>query len=432
MKKIILMLNMLVFSVSANAVEIQKLDTKVARSGLYVQQTEIPTVNILLTFKAGTIFEDGYSHGTANLVANLLTAGTEAQSAQQIQQSLEKLASNIAVYSSRDDIKIEVTALADNVEPTLQILQEILTSSVFPDRELKILKSSVLQAIRQQQESPGFLAMYTARKEFYGEDNVKAYVSSLGTEKSIAKITKQDLQRYFKNYITKENMTVSVVSSLDKQIMEVLLDKYLLPMHSGSAKELIKPTPVTQTNWARVEKDLPQTTVLLYTKGVSRVSPEYYTSVVFNYILGGGGFSSRLMEEIREKRGLTYGVRSAYEYDLPYPALFTVTLQTSNKQAYKVENLIRKELDKIGAKGVTQEELQSAKNFLVGSFPIRLRTSDKLLSYLDIMQKFDLPLDYLNTWTEKVGEITLEQVNEYAGTFADDEVSFARVFVGRM
>ena len=120
------MLNMLVFAVSANAVEIQKLDTKVARSGLYVQQTEIPTVNVLLTFKAGTIFENGYNHGTANLVANLLTAGTETKTAQQIQQSLEKLASNIEVYSSRDDIKIEVTALADNVEPTLQILQEIL------------------------------------------------------------------------------------------------------------------------------------------------------------------------------------------------------------------------------------------------------------------------------------------------------------------
>jgi len=430
MNKYLLVLFTVLFANLAQAVNVEKLDTKITTKGLFVQQQEIPTVNILLSFKAGTIFENDYDHGTANLVANLLTSGTTEKTAQQIQQSLEKLASNIAVYSSRDDIKIEVTSLSENVEPTLQILEEILTKSNFPDREVKILKSSVYQAIRQQQESPQFLATLSARKEFYGENNVKAYVSNFGTEKSVDLISKDELLNYYDEYITKENMTISVVSALGKKTIEELLNKYLTNMKSGQAKQLIKPIPVTKANRAIVGKDIPQTTVMLYSPGISRVDPDYYTSVVFNYILGGGGFSSRLMEEIREKRGLTYGVRSSFEYDLPYPGLFSVMLQTSNKNAYKTESLIRKELIKITKDGVSAEELQNAQNFLTGSFPIRLRTSDKLLGNLDMMQEFNLSLDYLNRWTENVGNVTLSDVNNFASRFLADEVSVSRVFVG--
>jgi len=430
MNKYLLVLSTILFANIANAVNIEKLDTKITTRGLFVQQQEIPTVNILLSFKAGTIFENGYDHGTANLVANLLTSGTTDKTAQQIQQELEKLASNIGVYSSRDDIKIEITSLTENIEPTLKILEEILTKSNFPDREVKILRSSVYQAIRQQQESPTFLATFKARKEFYGEDNVKAYISNFGTEKSVDLITQQDLLNYYDEYFTRENMTISVVSALGKKTVESLLDKYLANMKSGSAKQLIKPIPVTKANRAIIEKDVPQTTVMLYSSAISRTDSDYYKSVVFNYILGGGGFSSRLMEEIREKRGLTYGVRSAFEYDLPYPGIFTVMLQTSNKNAYKTESLIRQELVKIADKGVTASELQNAKDFLTGSFPIRLRTSDKLLGNLDMMQEFNLSLEYLNRWTENIGDVTLEDVNSFARKFLADEVSVSRVFVG--
>tara|TARA_Y100001960_G_scaffold234323_1_gene246444 strand:- start:46 stop:564 length:519 start_codon:yes stop_codon:yes gene_type:complete len=168
----------------------------------------------------------------------------------------------------------------------------------------------------------------------------------------------------------------------------------------------------------------------MYTAGIDRNSPDYYTSVVFNYMLGGGGFSSRLMEELREKRGLTYGVNSAFEYDLPYTGLFTINLQTANKNAYKVEKLIRQEVQKVIDKGFTQAELDAAKNFLVGSYPIRLRTSDKLLNHMQVMQEFGLPLDYLNTWSNNVNNVTLDQVNEFAKQLLKDEVAISRVFVG--
>lgn len=433
MKKLILAFVAVMFTTVANAaVNVEKLNLKVAPSGLYVKQTQIPTVNMLFTFKAGTVYENGYQHGTANLVANLLMSGTQDKTAEQLQESLEKLASNISVYSSRDTINIEVISLQENIEPTLQILQEILTKSNFPEKEVEILKASVVQGIRQQHESPGYIAAATAKKEFYGEDNIKAYVSNLGTEKSIAQIEIPQLQSYFKEYLTKQNMRVSVVSSLDRQNIERLLNTYLVEMHEGKAKKLNPIVPQGKSNWARVEKKLPQTTVLLYTQGMQRADKDYYTSVVFNYILGGGGFSSRLMEEIREKRGLTYGVRSAFDYDLPYPSLFTVTLQTSTANASKTESLIRKELDSIGKGDITAQELANAKKFLVGSFPIRVRTSDKLLGYLEIMQSFNLPLDYLIEWSDNIDKVTLEDVNNFARQFSDDKYNFSRVFVGDM
>ena len=384
---------------------------------------------MLFSFKAGTIYEGKYPHGVANLLANLLTQGTEHQTAQQIQQRLERLASHIAVYSSRDTINIEVRSLAAKLEPTLLILKDILTYANFPDKEVNIVKNSMEQAIRQQFENPGYMAGYRAKKEFYGEDNIKAYISNLGTEMSVESIGHNDLVNYYKDYITMQNMSVSVVTSVDKPLIEKMLNKYLSKMHVGSRKDLIYPTPVSTTNRTLVEKNLPQTTVLMYSEGLGREHPDYYTSVVFNYILGGGGFSSRLMEEIREKRGLTYGVRSAFEYDLPYTGLFTVTLQTANKNAYKVESSVRKELSKI-SKGVTQEELDAAKDFLVGSYPVRLRTSDKLLGNLKVMQAFDLPLNYLNTWSVNIDNVTLEEVNAFASKFIKDDVSMSRVFVG--
>jgi zinc protease len=419
------------FVTTANAVvQVEKLDIKATEQALYVQQKELPTVNILFSFKAGTIYEGRYPHGTANLLANLLMQGTDHQTAQQIQQRLEKLASNVIIYSSRDSINIEIKTLAEKLEPTLLIVKDILTYSNFPDKEVKIMKASMMQAIRQQFENPGYIAGYRAKKEFYGPDNVKAYISNLGTEMSIEAISTNDLINYYQEYITMQNMSVSVVTSVDKPLIEKMLDKYLGKMHVGSRKDLIYPTVVTHTNRTIVEKQLPQTTVLMYTAGIDRNSPDYYTSVVFNYMLGGGGFSSRLMEELREKRGLTYGVNSAFEYDLPYTGLFTINLQTANKNAYKVEKLIRQEVQKVIDKGFTQAELDAAKNFLVGSYPIRLRTSDKLLNHMQVMQEFGLPLDYLNTWSNNVNNVTLDQVNEFAKQLLKDEVTISRVFVG--
>tara|TARA_Y100001960_G_scaffold234449_1_gene246641 strand:- start:10576 stop:11874 length:1299 start_codon:yes stop_codon:yes gene_type:complete len=432
MKRIALFVAALVMSNIAQAVNVEKLNLNVTDRALFVQQEQIPTVKVLLSFKAGTIFEDEYAHGTANLLANLITAGTEDKTAKQIQEELEKLASDIYIYSSRDELKVEVTSLAENIEPTLVILQDVLTKATFPEKEVNILKSSVAQAIKQQKENPNVLAVSKARKEFYGEDNIKAYVSNLGTLKSINTISRNDVKDYYEEYITKENVSISVVASLPKEQMETLLDTYLSAMHTGARKQLVAPIPVGQTNRALIHKELPQTTVMLYTAGIGRTDANYYPSVIFNYILGGGGFSSRLMEEIREKRGLTYGVRSGFEYDLPYQGIFTISLQTSNVNKYKTESLIRKELGKIINKGVTEKEMNDAKDFLVGSFPVRLRTSDKLLGYLNVMQKFNLDLNYLNEWEDKVAAVTLDEVNDFAKEIIKNEVDLSRVYVGGM
>lgn len=430
MKKILMSMVAVFGAFIANAVDVQKLDTKITDRALFVQQKEIPMVKMLFSFKAGTVFENDYAHGSANLLANMITAGTLTKTAQQIQEELEALASSIYIYSSRDEIKIEVESLAETVEPTLAILQDVLSNAEFPEKEIKILKSSVAQAIKQQKESPVFLAKYKARKEYYGADNIKAYVSNLGTQETIESINRDNLVEYYKEYITKENVSISIVSSLDKATIEALLNKYLDTMNTGARKQLVAPIPVGQTNRAIVHKQLPQTTVMLYTGGVGRTDADYYTSVVFNYILGGGGFNSRLMEEIREKRGLTYGVSSGFEYDLPYQGLYTISLQTTNVNKYKTESLIRKELGKMLNKGVTEKELSNAKDFLVGSFPIRIRTSGKLLTNLNIMQKFSLPMDYLNQWSDNVDAVTLEQVNNFAKRIIKNEVDYSRVFVG--
>jgi zinc protease len=424
---------LLCFSVNvANAVNIEKLNTDITDRALYTQQKEVPTVNILLSFKAGTIFEHNYAHGTANLLANLVSSGSTTKTAQQIQDELDKLSSVIYVYSSRDEIKMEITSIEKNIEPTLAILQDILSNATFPQRELDILTSSVKQAIEQQNESPNVLSFYKARREFYGENNIKAYVSNLGTMDSIDEISQESLMNFYKEYITKENVSISVVSSLDKVKIEELLNTYLSSMNIGARKELIKPIPKGETNRTIIQKDIPQTTVLLYNEGITRIDPDYYTSVVFNYILGSGGFSSRLMEELREKRGLTYGVKSAFEYDLPYKGLFTISLQTKNDNKYKAESLIRKELGNMLNAGVSQKEVDDAKSFLLGSFPMQIRTSDKLLAYLNVMQKFDLNTDYLNDWGNNIQNVTLEEVNAFAKKIIQNEIEMSRVFVGGM
>ena len=208
------------------------------------------------------------------------------------------------------------------------------------------------------------------------------------------------------------------------------MGEYLKIIPKGSKKNLprtgVRTTPVSIS----VEKDIPQTTVMLFKRGLQRSDPGYYTSVVFNYILGGGGFSSRLMEEIREKRGLTYGVNSAFNYDWIIPTMFTIALQTTNQNAKLTEKLIKKEVSKLLKTGFSEEELTNAKHFLICSFPINLRTSSKLLSYLETMQKFSFSTDYLNEWTDRINAVTLEDINNFAKEFFGEKQSMSRIFVG--
>lgn len=430
MRKIVLLLGFAFFANFVNAVEIEQLNSKILKKGLYANQIESPTVNILLTFRGGSLYEGPYADGTANLVASLLDKGTKTESAKQISEKLERLASTIEIDSGRSSFVIGIRTLEKNTEETLAVLQDVLLNATFPERETKIAKESIYQAIKQQKENPGYIANYKAKKAFYGKGLRKTYVSVLGTKKSVQSITTKQMQEFVKDRLTLNNMNVSIVGSMSNKKVSALLDKYLSKMPEGSQVAV----PDVKVDYIptelKVEKRLPQTVVMLYKEGISINNPNYYQSVLFNYMLGGGGFSSRLMEEIREKRGLTYGVKSSFDYESKIPSLFRISLQTANRNAYLTEKLIKIELAKVVKGGFTEEELKNAKSFLIGSFPINIRTSSKLLSYMDMMQQFDFPLDYLNQWPQKIAKITLKQVNDFACEFLTQKGIFSRVFVG--
>ncbi|MCP4355843.1 MAG: insulinase family protein [Proteobacteria bacterium] len=430
MRKLLTIITFIAFANIANSVEIEHLKTKQFSQGLYIQQKELPTVNILLTFNAGILQEGCNPHGIAHLVAELIDKGTSKYTAKQISEKLEKYASNISFASGRNAFYINVKSLEKNIAPTLEILQDILSDANFPEEEIKIAKSSTLQAIKQEKENPAHIASTKTLKTFYGARNKKAYVSTLGTKNSVTSITQNHLKRFTENYLTRRNMRVSVVSSLDNELISGMLDEYLKTRPEGKRKVLpgvaVNKTPVSIS----IEKDLPQTTVMLFKRGLQRNDPEYYTSVVFNYILGGGGFSSRLMKELREKRGLTYGVRSAFDYDLTIPAIFTIALQTTNNNAKLTEKLIKREIRKLVKNGFTKKELKDAKSFLTGSFPINLRTSSKLLAYLDVIQKFEFSSDYVNEWANRIDTVSLDDINTFANDFFSEEQPLSRIFVG--
>ncbi|PKM11351.1 MAG: peptidase M16 [Gammaproteobacteria bacterium HGW-Gammaproteobacteria-3] len=394
-----------------SAAAIETWPTTSGAKVFYVHSDDLPMVDIRLTFDAGSA-RDGEKFGVAALTSGLLDTGAGALDADAIAQRFENVGAQFSSGISRDSAWLSVRTLTqkDLFDPAVETLQLILTQPRFAQTDFDREKNRTLAALKHQQASPSALADIAFYQAVYGA-HPYAHPST-GTQISVAKLSRDDLKQFYQRYYVAANAQIVIIGNLTRKQAEHTSEKLLAGLPPGHKPAAIPEVALpTQGHTEHIQFPSAQTHVMSGMPGVYRKDDDYYSLYVGNHILGGAAMVSRLFEEVREKRGLAY---STYSYFAPMfrKGPFTMGLQTRNDQAEEALTVMNQVLQDFIDKGPTQAELEDAKKNITGGFVMRFDTNSELTSYVEMIGFYDLPLDYLDTFQDKVNAVTVASIKD--------------------
>lgn len=395
--------------ISYGAAKIEQWQSPQGGKVLFVQAEALPMADIQVVFDAGSA-RDGGQFGLAALTSAMLDTGAGEWNADQIAQRFENIGANFGASVSSDMASLSLRTLTEPAlfDKAIETMHVILTKPRFAAADFQREKNRTLAAIKQRDESPAEVASEAFSNKIYG-DHPYAHPDS-GVKDTVNKLKTADLLKFYRQYYVANNAIVVIVGNLNRQQAEQTAEKLLVNLPGGQ-----KPTPIpevtlpTQASQQHIEFPSTQTHVLVGMPGTWRKDPDYYNLYVGNHILGGSGLVSKLFKEVREKRGLAYSASSGFAPMLK-PGPFMVSLQTRNDQTQQALEVLNKTLADFVNLGPTQAELDAAKKNIIGGFPMRFDTNKKLAGYVAMIGFYDLPLDYLDTFRQKIEETTLASV----------------------
>jgi zinc protease len=388
---------------------IQHWDTKNGARVYFVPAPELPMVDVNITFAAGSARDAGHP-GLANLTNMLLDKGAAGLSADEIAARVESLGARLSTDSARDMAWVSLRSLSDSahLQPALDILRDVAGAPDFNQVDFDRERERMLVALRHGEQSPSTVAEYTFFKTVYGEHPYGSRPE--GTEASLKALTRKQVRDFYRHYYVAANAVIGIVGDIDRAAAEALAERVTGKLQTGERATPIPPVnPLTVSVERRLFHPSSQTHVQMGAPGMHRGDPDYFPLYVGNHVLGGGGLVSRLNEAVREQRGLSYSVYSYFspmQQDGPY--LFS--LQTRNDQVDEALAVMCETLQTFVEKGPTQEELTASVNNITGGFPLLIENNAKILSYIVMIGFYDLPLDYLETFNDKVRAVTREQI----------------------
>jgi zinc protease len=376
---------------------------------LYVPAPELPMVDVRVVFNAGSA-RDGDKPGLASMTNNLLDHGAGDWNTDQIVSRFDSVGAQFTTNSMRDMAVVSLRSLTEKdwMQTALQTMAAILHKPKFDQNELERERQRTLVALRNQQESPSDLTEIAFYKALY--PNHPYATPPLGTTNSVTALTRQDIVDFYTKYYVAANAIVVIVGAVDKAAAKKIAKQLLQDLPKGEAAAALPATPpVVEAKLIKQQFPSTQTTIWVGQEGDSRIDPDYFPLYVGDHILGGSGFGSRIVQEIREKRGLAY---SAYSYFFPMEVKgpFIMGLQTKNDQAKQALDLLMTTVKEFIANGPTQQALDAAKKNITGGFPLRLDSNKDITEYVAMIGFYHLPLDYLKTFNDKVEAVTREQI----------------------
>ncbi|WP_051311600.1 M16 family metallopeptidase [Zooshikella ganghwensis] len=388
---------------------IQQWQTASGARVYFMQTDALPMLDIRLVFAAGASRDDKLP-GLAQITNGLLAEGTTNKNAAQIAAGFEKLGAQFNNGSYRDMATASLRTLTKDslLTPAIDLFSEVIATPAFPEDAFVRIKNQMmanLQYIKQQPGKQASQAFYQAlyAKHPYG-------IPEHGTQTSLKTLTTDDIQRFYQQYYVAKNLVIAMVGAIDQTQAKAIAEQLANKLPEGkAAPKTPRPTPLVETQQKHIEFPSSQTHILMGILGVSRDAKDYPALYIGNEILGGGGFGSRLMKEIREDRGLVYGVGSAF---IPMQAAgpFFINLQTKQSQASEALSLSQEILQKFIAEGPSQQELDQAKQKLVGRYPLSTASNADIVSQLGAIGFYHLPLDHMQQFLEDVQAVTREDV----------------------
>ena len=392
-------------------VNIQHWTTENGARVYFVAAPELPIVDLQIIFNAGAA-RDQDKAGTAVLTNALLSEGAGDLSANQISERFDELGARFSSTAQRDMANLTLRSLSEKevLSPALETLTLLLSQPTFPKDAFERERKRMLVGIQQRKQSPGALADEAFYKAVFKTHPYA--VMPTGYEDTVESLTVDDLKAFYQRYYVASNATIAIVGNLDRAQAEQVAKTVIGKLPKGTpAQNLPEVAAIPQQETISVEHPSAQTHILLGQPGMKRGDPDYYTLYVGNHMLGGSGLIARLSNEIREKRGLAY---STYSYFLPMQQYgpFQIGLQTRTDQADAALKVVHETVKTFIENGPTEEELTAAKKNITGGFPLRISSNKKILGYVGMIGFYDLPLDYLDTFNEKIQAVTAADIQD--------------------
>ncbi len=378
----------------------------------FIESHDLPMLDVSVDFAAGSAYDPADKLGLASLTHRMLDQGAGNLTDNQIASNLADVGAQLAGRLDADRAGVTLRSLSRNEErqAALMMLTQVLNAPTFAPSVIEREKARVIAALKASEAEPASLAARAYAQAVFGTHPYASRES--GEILTVSKLTAVDLRQFYQTHYNASHAVIALIGDISKQQADSIAQQLTanLPAANLAASTAI---PAVAALTKAVSRTIPypakQSQILLGQPGVARGDPDYYALYVGNYILGGGGFDSRLMEEVRQKRGLAYSV---YSYFIPMKqaGAFQIGLQTKVEQTDQALAVVRDTLANFVSNGVTEIELIQAKNNIIGGFPLRIDSNKELLEYLAMMGYYQQPLTYLDDFPKRVGEVTAAQI----------------------
>lgn len=383
-----------------------------------VEDHSIPFSALELRFRGGTSLDAPGKRGAVYLMTGLLEEGSGDLRAQDYARALESLAAEFSYDADKDSVSVSARFLTENREEAMALLRQTLFEPRFDQDALDRVRAQVLAGLRSDAKNPNNIAGEAFSRMAFGDHPYGS--DGKGTLETVAALSRQDIFDAYEAVFARDRLYVSAVGDITAEELGALLDDLLGELPAEGAP-IPGPAEVTiEGGVTVVDFDTPQSVALFGQKGIKREDPDFFTAYVMNQILGGGSFESRLMTEVREKRGLTYGI---YSYLVPrdLAAVYMGSVASANGKMAEAVEVIRNEWRRMAEEGVTEKELRDAQTYLTGAYPLRFDGNSRIASILAGMQMDNLPIGYVETRNDRINAVTLDDVNSFAAEFMDPD-----------
>lgn len=381
----------------------------------WVNAASIPMLDVQVDWSAGSVFDPANKLGLASMTSVMIDKGTKSLKEQDISEKLADLGAFMDFSAGSERASLKIRTLSDPIkrDAVISLAAQVLEAPSFDEKILRREKERTISFIREASVKPDVILSQAFDRRIYGDHPLARFPK----ESTIQAITRRDLLSFYRQAYVASDATVTLVGDIGKEDVNRLLDRLMSALPANSSRDTAIPVvrrlerlPAEQ-RVVKIPHSSQQAHITMGLPAIDRKDPDYFPLLVGNYVLGGGGFVSRLMKEVREKRGLSYSVYS-YVAAGKQVGPFAAGLQTQKKQADMALEVMRQTIAQYVANGPTPEELEAAKQNLINGFPLRIDSNKKILDNVANIAWVGLPLNTLDTWTNQVKQVTVEQVQQ--------------------
>jgi zinc protease len=417
-----------VIALSAHAaVDIKHWQTSEGAQVYFVENHDLPILDLSVNFPAGSARDTAEKSGLAGVTRYMMSLGAAGMSEEVITNQFADIGAVLGGSFDMDMAAYQLRTLSSEQDKALDTFMKVLHQPDFPQAVLEREKARIISSLKESDTQPDSIAEKAFMKALYGSHPYS--LDGSGEVDTISKISTEDLRHFYQTYYTAKSAVIALIGDLTEAQARKISQEIASGLPQTPAVGAIANVQaLTKPTLLEIPHPATQAHILVGQPGIQRGDPDYFALYVGNYILGGGGFVSRLTEEVREKRGLVYSV---YSYFMPMAEKgpFEIGLQTKKEQANEALKLVNETVANFVNKGVTEAELKAAKDNIIGGFPMRIDSNRKILSYLSVIGFYKLPLTYLDDFNKEIAKVTTKQINDAFKRKVKTE-TFATVIVG--